>query len=160
MGAFHRLCPFRCRLQRYDPRRVRLRIFTNGCWRRLSRVSDGDANSNASARGNTGSDARAGCGEHQLCKCAAYGPTWPVDDASCEDSAEYRLLDTGRVQVGALYGSGSGSENVRRGRQPFLDMDRRKPHDAWSVADLCDLRLGWRPDLNQRHLDVGAAGAK
>ena len=98
-------------------------------------------------------------GYRPLCKCAALRPTWNGDDANRQDIAEYRVLNRGRLQVRAVYGSGFRAKDFRCGRQRLLDMDRRKPYNAGPVADLRYVRFGRRPDLHHRYLVGWAASS-
>jgi len=142
---------------------VRSGVVTFGRRRRISFVYDCNPGRNANA--NAGANTRSGPagsarpasypgGKRQLRKCATVGSARPGDHPHREDISEYGMLDPRRVQVRAIARSGPGSKDVRWCREHFLDLDCRKQHDAGSVADLCDVRLGQWADLHHCYLEV------
>jgi len=165
MGAWRPAVGFDCRLQRYAfplVASVLARIFARR-WRRIAHNADRHRNSSSRADAyarNTRSDPGGSDARPYLRQCASVGPTWTGDHSHREDGTEYGLLDPGRVQVGAVYGPGAGAKDLGWGRQCFLDVDRRKPNDARSMADLRNVWFSQRRDLHQRYLELRTISAE
>jgi hypothetical protein len=176
MGGFRRASIFQCNKSQIWPGRGRRRHSIDDQTRLGEHAnSEGDSYShddtdtNPNAKSYPHADAYtdpsscchgsgpAGC--RRLCKCAALRPTWNGDDAIRQDIAEYRVLNRSRLQVRAVYRSGFRAKAFRCGRQRLLDMDRWKPYNAGSVADLRYVRIGQRPDLHHRYLEGCAASS-
>jgi hypothetical protein len=144
MGAWRPAVGFDCRLQRYAfpfVASILARILA-WRWRRIPHNADCRGNSSSHADASTGdtrSDPGGSNARPHLRQCASVGPTWTGDHSHREDVTEYGVLDPGRVQVGAVHSPGPGAKDLRWGRQCFLDVDRRKPNDARSMADLRDV---------------------
>ena len=128
-----------------------LRVWYRG--RRRRRSPDGDRESNPVANAHSYRSAHSGSSDrYHICQCAAVRPAGPDSDPDRSDLAKHWMLDRGRLQVRAFSRSGSGSQNLRWGRQRFLDLDCRNANHSRSMADNRHLRVSQRPDLHRRHL--------